>query len=122
MVKSVLIICDKSPFGTNSANEAIRISSGLIGLGAGVRSQVIFMGDAVMFMNKNLKPELIGMDNLAEGLEMADLTELPMVLVKEDMAERGLQKEDLINYSKIEIIRSEELPKIALEFDVIFKI
>lgn len=122
MVKSVLIICDKDPFGTNSANEAIRISSGLIGLGAGVKSQVILMGDGVMFMSKNLKPEVIGMDNLAEGLEMAELTDLSIIVVQEDMDQRGLQKDDLINYSKLEIMKMEDLSRIASEFDVIFRI
>jgi hypothetical protein len=62
------------------------------------------------------------MDNLAEGLEMAELTDLSIIVVQEDMDQRGLQKDDLINYSKLEIMKMEDLSRIASEFDVIFRI
>lgn len=122
MVKSVLILCDKGPFGTNSANEAIRLGSGFLGLGEDLDCKIIFMGDSVLFMRNNLKADLIGMDSLEDGIEMADLTDMPVVLVKEDMESRGVNESDLVEYEEISIINKSEIPKIIGDYDTVFKI
>lgn len=122
MVESIVILCDKGPFGTNTANEAIRLGSGFIALGEDVDCKLILMGDGVIFMNKNLQPDLLGMDSVDEGIEMADLSELPILLVKEDLDERGLTENDLVEYEAIEIISKSDIPKIIEEYDTAFKI
>lgn len=122
MVKSVLILCDKGPFGTNSACEAVRLGSGFIGLGEDVDCKVAFMGDAVLSMRNNLKAEQIGLDSLEEALEMADLTDMEIILIKEDMNERGLKKEDIVEYENVSIVSIKDFSDIIKEFDTVFKV
>ena len=121
-MESILIICDSGPFGSNSANEAIRLGSGFLGLGEDVDCKIILMGDAVLFMKNNLQSELIGMDSPDEGLEMADLTDMPIAIVKEDMEMRGLTKEQLIEYENLSLIDKADIPRIIEEYSTTFKI
>ena len=122
MVESVLILCDKGPFGTNSAVEAIRLGSGYIGLGEDVECKDAFMGDAVLVMKNNLQPEQIEMDTMEEALEMADLTDMEIFLIKEDMDARGMTKEDIIEYENVSIISIKELSGVINQFGAVFKI
>ena len=121
-MKSVLILCDKGPFGTNSAVEAIRLASGLLGLGEDVDCKVVFLGDAVFVMKNNLQADQIGMDSIDEGLEMADLTDLEIILIKEDMEEREMSKSHVIEYENILVIGISELQGVIGEFETVFKI
>lgn len=122
LVESVLILCDKGPFGTNSAYEAIRLGSGFLGLGEDVECKVAFMGDAVLTMKNNLHAEQIGIDSMEEALEMADLTEMEVFLIKEDMDIRGMKKEDVIEYENVSVISIKEFSDVISQFDTVFKI
>ena len=121
---SVLILCDKSPFGTNSAYEAIRLGAGYLGLGEDIDCKVLLYGDAVLTVRKNLVIEKIGMDSMEEGLEMADLSELPIIVTQEDMDRRGMNKEELFEFEEIpiQVINRSEISKIITEFDSVFHI
>jgi sulfur relay (sulfurtransferase) DsrF/TusC family protein len=120
-MESVLILCDKGPFGTNSAYEAIRLGAGFLGLGEDIDCKVIFYGDAVLMMKNNLAQDQIGMDTLEEGLEMADLTEMPIVLVKEDMGIRGMKTEDVVEYEEVQYIdKRSDMAKIIQEYPTVF--
>ncbi len=121
-MKSVLILCDKGPFGTNAAVEAIRIASGLLGLGEDLDCKVVFLGDAVLVMKNNLQGALIGMDSIDDGMEMADLTDMGIILIKEDMEERGMTESDVIDYENLSIIGISELHQVIGEFETVFKI
>ena len=121
---SVLILCDKSPFGSNSAYEAIRLGAGYLGLGEDIDCKVLLYGDAVLTVKNNLVIEKIGMDSMGEGLEMADLSELPIIVTQEDMDRRGMNKEELFEFEEIpiQIISRSEISKIIMEFDSVFHI
>ena len=121
-MKSVLILCDKGPFGTNTAVEAIRLASGLLGLGEDVDCKVAFLGDAVLVMKNNLQAGQIGMDSIDEGLEMADLTDMEIILIKEDMEERGMSESDVVDYENLLFIGISELHGVIGEFETVFKI
>ncbi|MHA1166716.1 MAG: DsrE family protein [Candidatus Hodarchaeales archaeon] len=118
---SVLIICDKGPFGTNSVFEAMRLGSGFLALGEDVNCKLILMGDAVLFMRSNLQQDTLGMDSLEDGIEMADLSELPVILIREDMEERGVSESDLVEYENIAIISKNDLAKEIDSFSAVFR-
>jgi len=120
-VDSVLIICDKGPFGTNSVFEAMRLGSGFLALGEDVNCKLILMGDAVLFMRSNLQQDTLGMDSLEDGIEMADLSELPVILIREDMEERGVSESDLVEYENIAIISKNDLAKEIDSFSAVFR-
>jgi len=122
MVESVLILTDKAPFGTNSAMEAIRMGAGVMGLGPGVACKILFHGDAVLFASKKLNAAAIGVDTAAEAIELAELTEMPIMLVKEDMDARGLKSEDLMEYPNLIVINRADIVNIIQEHATAFRL
>ena len=108
MVKSVLILCDQSPIGKNSAAESLRFASGLISL-SDIELKVVFRDDAVYFFNKNAKPEAVNQDNIENILRLVKLSDLNVFLLANSLEERGLTKEDLIQYENLHIVSLAEI-------------
>jgi len=121
MVESVVVISDQSPIGRNSAVEAIRIGSGFTALGEFIDCKIVFTGDAVYLFNKNCEPEAVGMDPLAEVLEMAELSDLEVYLIESALTEAGLTKDDLIEYENLKIIDFDDLTDLIAKADTCFR-
>ncbi len=121
MVESVVIISDQSPIGRNSTVESIRIGSGFTALGEFVDCKIVFMGDAVYLFNKNSDPEAVGMDSLAEVLEMADLSDLEVYILESALIDAGLTKADMIDYENLKIIGYDELTDLIANADTCFR-
>lgn len=121
MVESVLIISDQSPIGKNSAAETIRIGSGFVALGEYVGCKIVFMGDAVYLLNKNASPEAVGLDNLNEVLEMADLSDLEIYVIDSALSDAALTREDLIEYENLKIINVDELANLIDDAQMCFR-
>jgi len=121
MVESVVVISDQSPIGRNSAVEAIRIGSGFSALGEFIDCKIVFTGDAVYLFNKNCEPEAVGMDSLAEVLEMADLSDLEVYLIESALTEAGLTNDDLIEYENLKIIDFDDLTDLIAKADTCFR-
>ena len=121
MVDSALIITDKSPVGKNSAVEAIRIGSGFVALGEYIECKVVFTGDAVYLLSKDASPEVVGMDNLEEVFEMADLSDLELYILDSALANAGLSKDDLIEYENLNIISVDDLVDLIDTADICFR-
>jgi len=121
MIESVVIITDQSPMGKNSALEAIRIGSGFVALGEYVDCQIVFMGDAVYLLNKNVKPQAIGMDTLDEIIEIADLSDLELYIVDQDLKDAGMTADDLIEYENLKIITIDEVVDLIENADTSFR-
>ena len=120
---SVLVMCNRGPFGNNSANEAIRLGSGFMGLGEDINCKILFYGDAVLSVKKNLNSGKIGMDSYEEGMEMADLSELPIIVIEEDLMTRGMTTADLFEFEDvpIQVIKENQLGEIMAQFDTVFQ-
>ena len=121
MVKSVVVISDQSPIGRNSAIEAIRIGSGFTALGEFIDCKIVLTGDAVYLFNKNCDPESVGMDPLAEVLEMADLSDLEVFIIESALIDAGLTKDDMIDYENLKIIGFDELTDLIANADTCFR-
>ncbi len=121
MVESVVIITDQSPMGKNSALEAIRIGSGFVALGEFINCQIVFTGDAVYLLNKNAKPEAIGMDPLDEVMEIADLSDLELFVVDQALQDAGMSANDLVEYENLKIITIEEVVDLMENADTSFR-
>jgi sulfur relay (sulfurtransferase) complex TusBCD TusD component (DsrE family) len=120
-MNSILILCDKAPFGTNTVIEAFRLGSGFLGLGD-IKCKIVLFGDAVLFLHKNLNSVPIEVDSPAEGIEMAELTEIPIAVVKEDMKLRGMSDGDLREYAQLSVISQSEIAKLIQEYGGAFHI
>ncbi|HMF31851.1 MAG TPA: DsrE family protein [Candidatus Lokiarchaeia archaeon] len=120
-MQSVVIVCDQAPIGTNSAAEVIRIGSGLAALGDSVACKVIFMGDAVYLLAKRLNPPAVNQDAVAEVLEMANLSDLPIYVQDESLAVAGLTRDDLADMGSLAVATTEEIAKFLEEADACFR-
>jgi sulfur relay (sulfurtransferase) DsrF/TusC family protein len=120
-MKSVVIVCDQSPIGSNAAAESIRIGSGLAGLGDSVPCKVILIGDAVHLVTKQLNPPAVNQDSFAEVLEMADLSDLPVFVHDASLAEAGLTRDDLVEMGSLSVATTEEIAIFLEEADMCFR-
>ena len=121
MIESVVVISDHSPIGRNSAIEAIRIGSGFTALGEFIDCKIVFMGDAVYLFNKHCNPETVGMDSLAEVLEIADLSDLEVYLIESALIDAGLTKDDMVDYENLKIIGYDVLSELIANADTCFR-
>lgn len=121
MIKSVVIVSDQSPVGKNSAIEALRLGSGFRGLGEEIDCQVVLMGDAVYLLSKHADPSKIGVDSFDEPMEMAELSDLEILVLDSAISDAGLTKEDLVEFEGLKIIDLKTLAEIIENADTTFR-
>ncbi|MHA1882020.1 MAG: DsrE family protein [Candidatus Thorarchaeota archaeon] len=114
-MESILILCDKSPFGTNLTAEAIRITSGFLGLGPTIDCNLVFDEDAVYFLSKEINVDKLNVDTLEEPLELLDLVDAKVFVVKKALEERGMSKSDLVDDLAIELIDESQLAEMIAQ-------
>ena len=121
MIKSIIIVCEDSPFGKNSVIEMIRMATGLLAIGDLDNCQVIFMGDSVYFLNKSLNPEAINVDPFSNIMRLIELSDIEVYVHDEALNSAGLEQSDLISYENLKIVSNEEISQLILEADMTFK-
>nr|MDO8084057.1 DsrE family protein [Candidatus Sigynarchaeum springense] len=122
MVESIIILSDRSIVGSNSAVEAIRMGAGLAALGDTVPTKVVLSGDAVLLMAKNADPTAVKQDTINSVMEMADLSDLEIFVVKEALGDAGLQQDDLRSYAKLKVIDQAELSSMVANAATTFRL
>ena len=121
MVKSIVIVCEDSPFGKNSVIEMIRMAAGLLAIGDLDNCQVIFMGDSVYFLNKDLNPEALNVDPFLNIMRLMELSDIEVYVHDEALNSAGLEQSDLISYENLKIVSNEEISQLILEANMTFK-
>ena len=121
MAKSVVIICEQSPIGKNSTIEAIRLGAGITAVGDIEKCQVIFIGDSVYFLSKDLNPEALNMESFSNFYRMIELADIEVYGLDSDLELAGLEPSDLLDFDNIKIISKKELAQFILEAEVIFR-
>lgn len=121
MVNSIVIICEDSPFGKNSAVESIRMATGLLAVGDIDECKVIFMGDAVYFLNTNLNPEALNLNGFSNIMRLIELSDLEIYVLDEALEAADMGHSDLISNDNIKIINVKEMSNLILEADMSFK-
>lgn len=121
MMHSLVIIIDQSPIGRNSAVEAIRLAAGIISIGAIEDCKVVFMGDAVYFLNKDSNPKAVNMEPFSEIIKLLELSKLKIYVLKEALELAGLERSDLIPYDKLKLVSANEISQFILKSDASFR-
>lgn len=121
MVNSVVIICEDSPFGKNSVVESIRMAAGILAVGDIDKCKVILLKDAVHFMNKNLNPDVLNMDDFANIMRLIELSELEIFLHDKALKAAGIEPTDLILDENLKIIGTQQISQLILDADMSFK-
>ncbi len=121
MVHSIVILCKDSPFGKNSVVESIRMATGLLAVGDIDECKVIFMGDAVYFLSKNLNPEALNLDSFSNIMRLIELSDLELFVLDEALEAADIEHSDLISNDNLKVINTIELSKLILEAEMSFK-
>lgn len=121
MVKSVVIICEDSPFGKNSVVESIRMAAGILAVGDIEECKVVLLKDAVYFMNKNLNPNVLNMDDFSNIIRLIELSDLEIYLHDEALKSTGIEIADLFLEDNTKIVNIHQISQLILDADMTFK-
>jgi len=121
MANSIIIMCEDSPFGKNSAVETIRMATGLLAIGDIDNCKVVFMKDAIYFLNKKLNPDALQVDHFENIMRLIDLSGLEIYVHDEAMGEAGMVRSDLLPIENLKIVSIEEISQLILDADMSFK-
>jgi len=121
VVNSIIIICEDSPFGKNSAVETIRMATGLLAIGDIENCKVVFMKDAVYFLNKNLNPDALGVDHFTSIMRLVELAELEIFIHDKALEDAGMDTSELIPGDNIQVVNIEKISELIAEANMSFK-
>ena len=121
MVNSIIIICEDSPFGKNSAVETIRMATGLLAIGDIDDCKIVFMKDAIYFLGKNLNPEAINVDPFTNIMRLIELSGVEIFIHDEALDTAGMTVSDLIASENMQVINTEEISQLIVKADMSFK-
>jgi sulfur relay (sulfurtransferase) DsrF/TusC family protein len=121
VANSIIILCEDSPFGKNSAIETIRMAAGLLVMEDIDDCKVVFMKDALYFLSQKLDPEAIGVDSFINIMRLIELSELELYVHDTAMEEAGMVRSDLLPIDNIKVVSIEEISQLILDADMSFK-
>ncbi len=121
MVKSVVILCEDSPIGKNSAVEAIRMGAGIMAVGDLDRCKIVFMGDSVYFLSKNFDPTKVNRDLPTNIFRLMELSDLEIYALDSALEIAGITPSDLIEHDNVKVATIQEISKLILEADVMYR-
>ncbi|MBY8979278.1 MAG: DsrE family protein [Candidatus Lokiarchaeota archaeon] len=121
MVKSVVILCEDSPIGKNSAIEAIRMGAGIMAVGDLEECKIIFMGDSVYFLSKNFDPEKVNMNAPSNIFRMMELSDLDVYVLDSALEIAGINQSDLVEFDNVKVASNKEISKFILKADVTYR-
>ena len=121
MVKSVVILCEDSPIGKNSAVEAIRMGAGIMAVGDLDECKIIFMGDSVYFLSKSFDPEKVNRDALSNIFRLLELSDLEVYALDSALEIAGINHSDLIEFDNVKVVSMHEISKFILVADVTYR-
>jgi len=99
MANSILVLITKPPYGLEEAFAGLRLA---LAMGVnGMKTSVLMMEDGVFNAVGTQKPEAVKMpSNIEATKELYDF-EVPVYVVKEDLAARGIQESRLFEGLKV---------------------
>ena len=121
MVKSVVILCEDSPIGKNSAVEAIRLGAGIMAVGDLDRCKIVFMGDSVYFLSKNFDPTKVNRDPPTNIYRLMELSDLEIYALDSALQIAGINPSDLIEFDNVKVASMQEISNFILEADVMYR-
>jgi sulfur relay (sulfurtransferase) DsrF/TusC family protein len=121
MVNSVVIICEDGPFGKNSVVESIRMAAGILAVGDVEYCKVILLKDAINFLNRNLNPKVLNMDDFVNVMRLIELSDLEIYVHDEALEVAGINSDDLILSDNVKVVDTKMISTLILEADMSFK-
>jgi len=97
------------------------MATGLLAVGDIDECKVIFIGDAVYFLNKNLNPEALNLNGFSNIMKLIELSDLEIYVLDEALEVADMGHSDLISNDNLKIVNTKELSNLILEADMSFK-
>ena len=121
MVKSVVIICEDSPIGKNSAIEAIRMGSGITAVGDLDECKIVFMSDAVYFLSKYFNPEKVNIEIPSNIYKLMELSDIEVYVLDSALKIAGIKETDLVEFDNVKVANIQEISNFILNADVTYR-
>ena len=121
MVKSVVIICEDSPIGKNSAIEAIRMGSGITAVGDLDECKIVFMGDSVYILSKHFDPEKLNIEVPSNIFKLMELSDIEVYALDSALVTAGIKETDLVEFNNLRVATIQEISKIILDAEITYR-
>lgn len=115
MANSILVLITKPPYGLEEAFAGLRLA--LAFAVNGMKTTVVMIGDGAYNAVKEQKSDEIKMPSNIDATKDLFEFDVSVLVVREDLAERGIPEERL--FDGLKIIGSSEIERILAEHDVI---
>ena len=117
MTKSLSIIFNKAPYGTQSGRELLDIA--LMAAAFDMNINALFIDDGVYQLVNNQQPDLLNMKNHSQTFKALELYGIETVLVSEDdLARRQLTETRLLPVA--EAVQNDAIQDIIAQSDFVF--
>ena len=115
MANSILVLITKAPYGLEEAFAGLRLA---LAMGVnGMKTSVVMMEDGVFNAVATQKPEAVKMpSNIEATKELYDF-EVPVYVVKEDLAARGIPESNL--FDGLKAVPANHIRELLREHDVV---
>lgn len=115
MADSTLVLITRSPYGLEEAFAGLRLA---LAMGVnGMKTSVLMLEDGVFNAVGTQKPEAVKMpSNIEATKELYDF-EIPVYVVKEDLASRGIPESIL--FEGLKVVPASDARKLLAEHDVV---
>ena len=115
MANSILVIITKAPYGVEEAFAGLRLA---LAMGVnGMKTTVVMLEDGVFNAVSTQKPEAVKMpSNIEATKELYDF-EIPVYVISEDLAARGISESML--FEGLKTMPAERLKSLLAEHDVV---
>jgi sulfur relay (sulfurtransferase) DsrF/TusC family protein len=121
MVKSVIIICEDSPIGKNSAIEAIRMGSGITAVGDLDECKIVFMGDSVYFLSKHFDPERLNIEVPSNIFKLMELSDIEVYALDSALKIAGIKETDVVEFDNVKVANIQEISNIILDAEITYR-
>ena len=121
MANSIVIICEDGPLGKNSVVESIRMAAGILAVGDIEICKVVLLRDAVYFLDKNLNPKALNMDEFTNIFRLIELSELEIYTHDKALEIAGIDHSDLVLADNVKIVDISKISELVIEADMSFK-
>ncbi len=115
MANSTLVLITKAPYGVEDAFAGLRLA---LAMGVnGMKTTVVMVEDGVFNAVGTQKPEAVKMpSNIEATKELYDF-EIPVFVIKEDLAARGISEANL--FEGLKVVPASALKDLVADHDVI---
>lgn len=115
MANSTLVLITRSPYGLEEAFAGLRLA---LAMGVnGMKTSVLMLEDGVYNAVGTQKPEVVKMPSNVEATKELYDFEVPVYVVREDLAARGIPESKL--FDGLKVVPASDAKKLLADHDVV---